>query len=110
MALTRSIRDGSSLVRPVLPRIQPQYYAAIIAAEAIGKNGNVRVDDIDIDDRRVTGYAFYEGTKLARAVFINLNPYELGKGQRSSVRLDLQFVSKGQPKPLVMQVKRLAIR
>ena len=110
MTLTRSIRDGSFLVNPTLPRIQPQYYAAIIAAEAIGKSGNVRVDDIDINDKHVTGYAFYEGTKLARAVFINLNPYEPGEGSRSSVRLELQFASKGQPKPLVMQVKRLVIK
>jgi len=110
VTLTRSIRDGSSLANPVLPRIQPQYYAAIIAAEAIGKSGNARVDDIDIDHKNVTGYAFYEGTKLARAVFLNLNPYEPDERQRSSVRLELQFASKGQPEPLVMQVKRLAIK
>ncbi|KAF9254975.1 hypothetical protein L218DRAFT_992089 [Marasmius fiardii PR-910] len=104
-ALTRSILDGSALPEPLPPHVQPQYYAAIIAAEAIGKNGNTQVVELSVDEERVTGYGFYERGVLDRAVFINLQAWLSGTGgARPSVHLDVNVAGKTR-----MTVKRLAI-
>jgi hypothetical protein len=69
VTLYDSIIDGSPLSQPAPPHVAPTY--AIIAAEAIGSSGSTYVSELFVDDPRVSGYAFYEGGVLARAVFIN---------------------------------------
>ena len=56
---------------PLPAHVQPQYYAAILAAEAIGSSGSTRISELSVGDARISGYAFYEGNVLVRAVFIN---------------------------------------
>ncbi|KAG7092119.1 hypothetical protein E1B28_008493 [Marasmius oreades] len=103
--LTHSILDGSDLPAPLPPHVQPQYYAAIIAAEAIGKGGRTQIAELSIDNTRITGYAFYESGVLKRAVFINLQAFLSGtSGARPSVHLDFSVSGKAR-----MTVKRLAI-
>lgn len=108
VALTRSTDDGSPLAVVIPPCVQPQYYAAIIVAEAIGQSGNVQVDEINIDHDEITGYAFYEGGEIARAVFINLKAYTSDSADRIRVHLDLGFTN-GTRTPVLMFVKRLVI-
>ncbi|KAG6879675.1 hypothetical protein C0992_012973 [Termitomyces sp. T32_za158] len=108
--LTRSILDGSVLSRPLPPHVQPAYYGAIIAAEAIGRGGSTRIAELSINNNRVSGYGFYQGTKLVRAVFINSRAFlSSTTGNRSSVHLDLSFTGNGAA-PTKIRVKRLAIR
>ena len=108
--MTRSTLDGSSLPEPVPPHVQPQYYAAIIAGEAIGKTGKVQVLEIDIDHPHVAGYSFYEDSRLVRAVFINSKAYLPGSTNRTSVHLDLCFLTvPGFRAATTMTLKRLAI-
>ncbi|EEB92806.1 hypothetical protein MPER_08633, partial [Moniliophthora perniciosa FA553] len=84
----------------------PQYYAAIIAAEGIGNGGNIKISEISVDNTRVSGYAFYQDNKLARAVFINSQAFLSSSTNRSQVHLDFTFAGMG---PSQMTVKRLAI-
>ncbi|TEB25149.1 hypothetical protein FA13DRAFT_1738567 [Coprinellus micaceus] len=84
VVLARSPVDGSPLSPPLPPHIQPQYYAAIIAAEAIGSSGQTRILEL-------TGYAFYEGDILVRALFINSLAFFKKDSTRTSVHIDLAF-------------------
>ncbi|KAJ2926979.1 hypothetical protein H1R20_g10116, partial [Candolleomyces eurysporus] len=70
-ALSRSPLDNSAMSPPRQPYVQPSYYAAIIAAEAIGTSGQTRVVELSTSDESVSGYAFYEGDTLVKALFIN---------------------------------------
>lgn len=106
MTLTRSILDGSQLPQPLPPHIQPAYYAAVIAAEAIGSSGFTCATELEIDETQVSGYVFFEGTVLTRAVFINLNAFT--SGTRNSVHIDLNFSGYWEW-PAVVTVKRLSI-
>jgi len=107
ISLTRSIRDGSTLPTPLPPHIQPEYYAAIIVGEAIGKSGKTQIKELTLNDPHLTGYAFYEAGKLARAVFINLKAYT-GAAVRASVHINIGFT--GSAAPVSMTLKRLAIK
>ncbi|KAF8072084.1 glycoside hydrolase family 79 protein [Lyophyllum atratum] len=107
-ALTRSILDGSTLPSPLPAHVQPTYYGAIVAAEAIGKSGSTRAVELSIDDIRIAGYAFFEGTKLVRALFINSNAFLRGASTRASTHLDLSFTGTGRA-PTTVSVKRLKI-
>ncbi|GLB40574.1 putative glycosyl hydrolase family 79 C-terminal beta domain [Lyophyllum shimeji] len=106
--LTRSILDGSNLPSPLPPHVQSTYYGAIIAAEAIGSSGSTRAVELSIDNIRIAGYAFYEGTKLVRAVFINSDAFLQGSATRATVHLDFNFSGSGTA-PTTIGVKRLAI-
>jgi hypothetical protein len=108
VTLTRSTTDGSDLPSPLPPHVQPQYYGAVIAAEAIGTSGNTRAVELSINDARISGYGFYEGTKLVRAVFINSKAFLKGQTDRTSTHLDLSFSGSGTA-PTQLKVKRLAI-
>ncbi|KAJ8073461.1 hypothetical protein PM082_011737 [Marasmius tenuissimus] len=106
--LNRSIIDGSDLPEPLPPHVQPQYYAAIIAAEAIGKSGKTQISEIPIDNNRIAGYGFYEDGKLVRAVFINSQAFSKESGEtRPSIHLDFDVT--GSDGPSEVTVKRLAI-
>ncbi|KAF5327444.1 hypothetical protein D9619_004448 [Psilocybe cf. subviscida] len=109
ITLTRSILDGSTLATPLPPHIQPQYYAAIIASEAIGSSGNTRVIELTFNDTRVSGYAFYEGTSLARAVIINSQAFftTSNASSRGTKHIDLNL--SGSKPPTSMTVKRFSI-
>ncbi|KAJ7650426.1 glycoside hydrolase family 79 protein [Roridomyces roridus] len=110
VTLNRSILDGSNLASPQQPHIQPAYYAAIIAAEAIGSNSDAgrSVLEVNVNDSRIAGYAFYEGDQLARAVFINSLAFFNGATNRSSTHIDLSFTGSDSA-PTSFSVKRLVI-
>ncbi|KAJ7274489.1 glycoside hydrolase family 79 protein [Mycena haematopus] len=108
VTLTRSTLDGSTLATPQQPHIQPQYYAAIIAAEAIGDSGDTHAVELNINNTRISGYAFYESGALKRAVFINSLAFTTGTTNRTSTHLDLTFSGSG-TKPTSFSVKRLVI-
>ncbi|KAJ3546313.1 hypothetical protein NMY22_g2103 [Coprinellus aureogranulatus] len=105
ITLTRSPTDGSQLPSPLLPHVNPQYYAAIIAAEAIGATNTTRILELPVEDNRIAAYLIYEGDELVRAVFINTQlhlPSSYGVFQaRPAVRIRLNVP--------VYEVKRLAI-
>ncbi|KAG5651934.1 hypothetical protein H0H81_006916 [Sphagnurus paluster] len=109
VTLTVSSLTGEPLATPQAPHIQPQYYSAIIVAEAIGKSTNTRIVELDVNHPSITGYAFYSGSKLERAVFINLKGYFSTSTSRTKTTIDLGFAGKGSPAAL-MTVKRLAIK
>lgn len=108
VTLTRSTLDGSPLPSPLPPHVQPQYYAAIIASEAIGATGSSRAVELVVNDNQVSGYAFYEHDTIVRAVFINLRAFLRGReaSSRSAVHIDLALdASLGQ----TVTIKRLKI-
>ncbi|KAK7050346.1 glycoside hydrolase family 79 protein [Favolaschia claudopus] len=108
VTLARSTLDGSPLATPLKPHVQPQYYAAIIAAEAIGDSDKTQVHELSINDPRISGYAFYERGSLKRAVFINSLAFLSGATSRTSTHLDLSF-SGTVTKPTSFSIKRLVI-
>ncbi|KAI0029752.1 hypothetical protein K488DRAFT_79985 [Vararia minispora EC-137] len=108
VTLTRSTLDGQSLGSPFPPHIQPAYYAAIIAAEAISNSGATTAVQLNISNDFMTGYAFYEGGQLARALLINLKAYTSDSTTpREAVLVSLTF---GEPiSSTTMTVKRLSV-
>ncbi|KAG0708092.1 glycoside hydrolase family 79 protein [Suillus ampliporus] len=92
--LNYSILDGSPIA-PLAPHVQAPYYAAIIAAEAIGSSGTTQAVEIAIDENDVSGYAFYENGSLSKAVFINTIAYFAGAGARNSTHIDFSFTGSG---------------
>jgi Glycosyl hydrolase family 79 C-terminal beta domain len=94
------------LQRPLLPHIQPLYYAAIVAAQLIGSSGSTRIVELTVDNTQISGYAVFEGNAIVRAVFINLNAFTTGT--RNSVHLTLNFSGYGK-QPTSIVVKRLFI-
>lgn len=105
--LNYSILDGSPIA-PLAPHVQPAYYAAIIAAEAIGSSGTTQAAEISIDENNVSGYAFYEYGSLSKAVFINTIAYFSGAGVRNSTHIDFSFTGTGHASNM-MSVKTLKI-
>ncbi|KAJ7773107.1 glycoside hydrolase family 79 protein [Mycena metata] len=106
--LTMSTLDGHVLDPPLQPHIQPQYYAAIIIAEAIGDSGNTQALEFNINDSRISGYGFYESGTLKRAVFINSLAFLSGTTTRPSTHLNLTFSGSG-TEPTSFSLKRLVI-
>jgi hypothetical protein len=108
VTLDRSTLDGSPLSPPLPPLIQPQYYAAIITAEAIGNRGNTQVIELNIADSRISGYTFYQGGKLTKAILINsLAFFTTTTTARPSTHVDLTYASGTVPSQ--MSVKRLFV-
>ncbi|KAL0563321.1 hypothetical protein V5O48_018750, partial [Marasmius crinis-equi] len=109
VTLFRDTHTGQDLPEPLPPHIQPLYYSAIIAAEAIGNSGSTQIVEVAVDETGVAGYAFYENGKLARALFIDSEVFlsTSSDSPRSSVHLDLDFDSEGITS---FTAKRLAIR
>lgn len=108
ITLTRSTLDGSTLSRPLPPHIQPQYYAAIIAAEAIGNSGRTRIVELDIADTRISGYAFYKDDQLTNAILINsLAFFTTTTTERPYTHVDLSFANRDVSSK--MDVKRLFV-
>jgi len=108
VTLTRSPLDGTTLATPLPAHIQPQYYGAIIAAEAIGRSGSTRSIELSINDSRTSGYAFYEGNKLARVLLINSDAFlTTTTALRTGTQIALGITGSGVPKK--MTVKRLSI-
>jgi len=63
--------------------------------------------ELNVNDTRVSGYAFYEGTTLARAVFINSQAFlSTNSGNRTSKHIDLGWALEA---PETMSLKRLII-
>jgi hypothetical protein len=87
--------------------VQPPYYAAVIAAEAIGSSGATRAVELAANDARISGYAFYEGA-LARIVLINSAAYFPGQTNRKEINVQFNF-SGTAVVPTEMTVKRLKI-
>ncbi|EEB91400.1 hypothetical protein MPER_10243 [Moniliophthora perniciosa FA553] len=114
VALDRSILDGSSLPSPILPHVQPGYYAGIIAAEVIGRSLEPKkIVELEVDNQHVAGFAVYDSSRLSKAVFVNLKAYIPNEGsdhKRGSVKADLHF---GEGKKYAVsrnaEIKRLRI-
>ncbi|KAJ3854436.1 hypothetical protein EV368DRAFT_80616 [Lentinula lateritia] len=85
-ALTRSISDGFPLSAPLPPYIQPQYYAGIVAAQAIGPYGNTLISELTIDNPQISGYAFYDDSQVKR-ILIN-HTHHMSKQMRLPVLSD----------------------
>ncbi|KAF8133070.1 glycoside hydrolase family 79 protein [Mycena galopus ATCC 62051] len=107
--LSRSPLNGSTMAPPMPPHVQPQYYAAIVAAEAIGNSNETQALEININDTTISGYAFYESGDLKRALFINSLAFFAGEPtNRTTTHLDLAFNGTG-ANPTAFSVKRLEI-
>ncbi|KAH7928288.1 glycoside hydrolase family 79 protein [Leucogyrophana mollusca] len=106
VTLNYSILDGSPIA-PLAPHVQPPYYGAIIAAEAIGATGTAQAIELAINETDVSGYALFEYGNLARAVFINTVAYLPGDATRTSTHIDLSFTGYGASTQ--MTIKRLNI-
>ncbi|KAF9522314.1 hypothetical protein CPB83DRAFT_911422 [Crepidotus variabilis] len=110
--LPRSTLDGTALPAPLAPHIQPQYYAAIIAAEAIGRpSGGTVAIELKIDNIRLAGYAFYDGAtgKVSKVLLINSQAYFSGStASRGSIDVSFSFDASGNA-PKRMSIKRLSI-
>ena len=102
ITLTRSIDDGSNLPSPLPPHIQPAYYAAVIAAEAIGTSGATTFSELTLGNSQLSGYAFYENGALKRALLINLVAFNGDGAARSAVHVALGGSGN-------MTIKRLSI-
>lgn len=77
--------------------------------EAIGSSGSAKGIELDIDDTRLAGYAFFEGGNLKRAVLINSEAFlSTSTGARSSKNVTFAFSGSGSA-PKTMLIKRLAI-
>lgn len=111
VTLTRSILDGSPLSKPLAPHVQPAYYAAIIAAEAIGNTGSAHAVELSIANSRIAGYAFYEGGKLVRAILINSQAYlaNNASGSRGTIHVNVNLGNSTGSAPSTMSIKRLTI-
>ena len=109
VTLNRSILDGSPLSKPLPPHIQPQYYAAIIAAEAIGNSGNTKIIELNIADTWISGYAFYQNDELTKVILINtLAFFKNSPTPRSSTHVNLTLAT-GTDVPSKMEVKQLFV-
>lgn len=99
------------MTSPLPPHVQPQYYGAIVAAEAIGNSNKAHAVELTINDSRIAGYAFFDGSQLARAVLINSDAFlTTTTGARPSTHVSLSFASgDGVSTPKTAVVKRLAI-
>ncbi|KAF8316383.1 hypothetical protein DL93DRAFT_774021 [Clavulina sp. PMI_390] len=116
VTLYRDIETGQPLSNPIPPHVQPQYYAAIVAASLIGKSKHSvkSIAEITVPNTNVGGYAAYENHKLKRAVFINNNAYlRNSTTPRGSVALHLSLELPGSSSRTTregrMEVRRLAI-
>lgn len=91
--------------------MQPTYYGAIIAAEAIGSSGSTKAVELTFANPRIAGYAFYESGQLRRALIINSQAFlkNNANGNRGTVHVDLTLKGDGLS-PVTMSVKRLSIR
>ncbi|KAF7975737.1 hypothetical protein HWV62_8719 [Athelia sp. TMB] len=109
VSLNRSIIDGSALPTPLAPHVQPAYYAAIIAADAIGSSGTTTSVELAINNAYLAGYAFYESGTLARVLLINSKAYlTTTNTPRGSLKVNLDFRGFGTT-PKTMRIKRLTI-
>ncbi|KAF8316382.1 hypothetical protein DL93DRAFT_2056457 [Clavulina sp. PMI_390] len=110
VTLTRSIDTGATLSTPLTPHVQPQYYAAIIAAKFIGSSSSATaISEVTINNGNVGGYQAYEGGKLVRAVLINNKAYLTSTtGSRGYSTLQFSF-SGSATAPTSIQVRRLTI-
>lgn len=103
--------NAQPLPTPLPAHVQPQYYAHIIAAEATGASNTTRLVDLPVNDPRISGYAFYEGDALVRAVFIeSLGYYKHASapGTRRLTQVNLAFEGSAM-RPRSMTIKRLAV-
>ncbi|KAH6909159.1 hypothetical protein BKA70DRAFT_1277653 [Coprinopsis sp. MPI-PUGE-AT-0042] len=108
--LTRDPATGQVLETPLPPHIQPQYYAALIAAEASGASNNVYFVELSVNDPRIAAYAFYEGPIIISMVFIDSTGYyrhASAPGTRRSTHINLVFSR--EPYDTTASVKRLTI-
>ena len=71
----------------------PAYYAPLVIDSFVGNTGSSSIVEIEVDDDRIVGYAAFEGGKLVRAVFVNLDPWlSSSTGTRPSVHIDFSLV------------------
>ena len=111
--MTRSTTTGATLSSPLAPHVQPQYYAAIVAASFIGNSNSnsitTYIAELSVPNDNVAGYAAYDNGRLARAIFINDKAWLNGAtGTRGYSQLTFSTSGSGTA-PTSVQVRRLAI-
>ncbi|KAF8309013.1 hypothetical protein DL93DRAFT_2170653 [Clavulina sp. PMI_390] len=112
VTLYRDIETGEPLDSPLPAHVQPQYYAAIVAASLIGSSQcDKEIAEITVPNSEVGGYGAYENGVLKRAVFINNNAYlQDSAAPRGSVALQLGFGSASRANPSEIEVRKLVIQ
>ncbi|KAF8207564.1 hypothetical protein K438DRAFT_1755592 [Mycena galopus ATCC 62051] len=93
------------VIDPLLPHVQPTYYAAVVVAELRDpmKSPNIRNCDQRHEDCWICSV---QRKRTCPCSFINSQAFLQGNTNRSSVHLDLALAGKG---PETMTIKRLAI-
>ena len=77
-------------------------------AEAIGNSGDTKVVELNINDPKISGYAFYQGGRLTNAILINSLAFLATTTEaRSSTHVNLTFASGTVSSE--MDVKRLSV-
>jgi hypothetical protein len=117
VSLSRSTLDNGALTPPLAPHVQPQYYAAIVAASFIGTSNSgqisTQISELSISDSRIAGYAAYDNGQLARVVLINSKAYlTTTRTPRGSVFVNTTVLAGGgdmSSSPATMRVKKLLI-
>ncbi|KAF8309017.1 glycoside hydrolase family 79 protein [Clavulina sp. PMI_390] len=112
VTLYRDIETGEPLDSPLPAHVQPQYYAAIVAASLIGSSQcDKEIAEITVPNSEVGGYGAYESGVLKRAVFINNKAYLQGSTTpRGSVALQLGFDTVSFANPSEIEVRKLVIQ
>jgi hypothetical protein len=114
VSLSRSTLDNRALTPPLAPHVQPQYYAAIVAASFIGTSNSgeisTQIAELLISDSQIAGYAAYDNGQLARVVLINSKAYlTTTKTPRGSVFVNTTIIAGGGGAPTAMRVEKLLI-
>jgi hypothetical protein len=88
LAPESNLADGYNLTRP---HIGALYHAYLIVNEAIGSSGASSIAEIATSDNRVVAYGIWENGWLARALFINSEPFTVAsEGARKNVTIRLE--------------------
>ncbi|KAL1602678.1 hypothetical protein SLS60_006096 [Paraconiothyrium brasiliense] len=69
--------------------VHPAFYGHIFVGEFVGKTGNTRVKHLELGKPFLAGYAAYDAGKLARIVFVNLELWSEGDGERLEKKITL---------------------
>jgi len=94
VTLNYSTINGTPLNPPAPPHIQPAFYGGLVIDTFIGSSGLAQIVELDVPNNNTSGYAAFEGGRLTRAVFVNLNAWVVNStGTRPVVHIDLDLVN-----------------
>ncbi|KAI1792639.1 hypothetical protein LXA43DRAFT_330161 [Ganoderma leucocontextum] len=109
--LNRSIDDASPLDPPTPPQVLPIYYGGLLINSFIGKTGSSKLVELSINDTYTSGYAAFEGGKLARVALVNLQPWlTSSEGDRPSITLNLTLPGSASTQNRTITARRLILQ